>query len=128
MIRENALNKVRGYLTDYLPIESVGEIDEIIKALEQEPCENCVSKAEIECYLHTYLEDGRNVVKIEDLLHFIGNLPSAYSVFPKDATNEEVLNLILPENAYISADRRGQVHIRGINKKWLDMLYRGGTK
>lgn len=59
---------------------------------------------------------------------YIRNLPSVYPVFPKDATNEEVLNLILPENAYVSVDKRGGVHIRGIDKKWLDMLYGGGTK
>lgn len=32
--REEALVKVRGYLTDYLPLDSADEIDEIIKALE----------------------------------------------------------------------------------------------
>ena len=34
MTKEEALVKVKGYLTDYLPWDSVDEIDEIIKALE----------------------------------------------------------------------------------------------
>ena len=37
MTREEALVKVRAYLTDYLPLEDVDEIDEIIEALEQTP-------------------------------------------------------------------------------------------
>jgi hypothetical protein len=34
MTSEEALKKVRGYLTDYLPLEDADEIDEIIEALE----------------------------------------------------------------------------------------------
>ena len=34
MTKEEALKKVRGYLTDYLPLEDADEIDEIIEALE----------------------------------------------------------------------------------------------
>lgn len=47
MTREEAINKVQGYLTDYLPIEDYEELDEIIKALEQEQktkivtCKDC---------------------------------------------------------------------------------------
>ena len=37
MTREEALAKVRGYLTDYLSKEDAWEIEEIMKALEQEP-------------------------------------------------------------------------------------------
>lgn len=37
MTKEEAINRVQGYLTDYLPIEQCGELEEIIKALEQEP-------------------------------------------------------------------------------------------
>ena len=35
--REEALNRVKGYLTDIIPIEGYSEVDEIVKALEQEP-------------------------------------------------------------------------------------------
>lgn len=44
MTREEAINKVQGYLTDYLPIEDYEELDEIIKALEQKPCEDAISR------------------------------------------------------------------------------------
>jgi DNA-directed RNA polymerase subunit RPC12/RpoP len=54
MTREEALNRVKGYLTDIIPIEGYSEVDEIIKALEQEPkigykienlCDSCTNKA-----------------------------------------------------------------------------------
>ena len=36
MTREDAINKVQWYLTDYLPFEDLEELEEIIKALEKE--------------------------------------------------------------------------------------------
>jgi len=36
MTREEALSRVEGYLTDYLPFDNYGEVEEIVKALEQE--------------------------------------------------------------------------------------------
>lgn len=47
MTREEAINKVEGYLTDYLPIEDHEELEEIIKALKQEPALDKI-RAEIE--------------------------------------------------------------------------------
>lgn len=44
MTKEEAIRKVEGYLTDDFPIEDYGEVEEIIKALEQEPCEDCISR------------------------------------------------------------------------------------
>lgn len=40
MTNEEALSKVKGYLTDLFPSEQYDEVEEIIKALEQEPCED----------------------------------------------------------------------------------------
>lgn len=37
MTREEALRRTKGYLTDYFPAEDYSEVEEIIKALEQEP-------------------------------------------------------------------------------------------
>lgn len=37
MTKEKALSKVRSLLTDLFPIEEYDEVEEIIKALEQEP-------------------------------------------------------------------------------------------
>lgn len=47
MTREEAINRVEGYLTDYLPIESHEELEEIIKALKQDPALDKI-RAEIE--------------------------------------------------------------------------------
>lgn len=44
MTREVALRKVRGYLTDYFSITDYNEVEEIMLALEQQPCENCISR------------------------------------------------------------------------------------
>jgi len=44
MTREEALSKVKGYLTDLLPLEEHDKVEEIIKALEQEECEDIISR------------------------------------------------------------------------------------
>ena len=44
MTRDEALYRVKGYLTDIIPIENYSEVEEIIKALEQELCEDCISR------------------------------------------------------------------------------------
>ena len=44
MDREEAIRKVEGCLTDYFPIEDYGEVEEIIKALEEKPCIDVVSR------------------------------------------------------------------------------------
>ena len=44
MTKEEAINKIKGYLTDYLPIEDYEEAEEIVKALEQEPCGDCIGR------------------------------------------------------------------------------------
>lgn len=42
--REEALNRVKGYLTDIIPIDDYSEVEEIVKALEQEPSEDCIAR------------------------------------------------------------------------------------
>ena len=44
MTRKEAIRKVEGCLTDYFPMEDYGEVEEIIKALEQQPCEDAISR------------------------------------------------------------------------------------
>lgn len=46
MTREEALIKVKGCLTDYFSSEDYDEVEDIIKALEQQPCEDCISREE----------------------------------------------------------------------------------
>ena len=44
MTREEALRRVKGYLTDIIPAKDYSEVEEIIKALAQEPCEDAISR------------------------------------------------------------------------------------
>ncbi len=44
MTKEEALRRVKGYLTDYIPADNYEEVEEIIGALEQEPCDDCISR------------------------------------------------------------------------------------
>lgn len=50
MTHEEALYRVKGYLTDLIPAEDYSEVEEIIEALEQQPCEDmpCVSAEEMQ--------------------------------------------------------------------------------
>ena len=63
MTKEEALKKVKGYLTDYLPLEDADEIDEIIEALEQ-TSEDCISRDDVfETYkvLYDVFDDNPNI-------------------------------------------------------------------
>ena len=44
MTKEEAIKIVKGYLTNSLPTDCYEEVEEIIKALEQQPCEDAVSR------------------------------------------------------------------------------------
>ena len=44
MTREEALRRVKGYLTDIIPAEDYSEVEEILKALEPEPCGDTISR------------------------------------------------------------------------------------
>lgn len=44
MTREEALRKVKGYLTDCLPADCYGEVEEIIEALKEEPVLDKIEK------------------------------------------------------------------------------------
>ena len=73
MTREEAWRRAKGYLYDALSGE---EADEIIKALEQEPCEDCISR-QAALSMQYRIDDSvtlstRDVVNVDD----IENLPS----------------------------------------------------
>lgn len=83
MTREEALVKVRGYLTDLIPSEDYDEVEEIMLALEQQPCEDCISR---QAARNALLNKGQhskryklgetwelNLMEIEETL---GSLPS----------------------------------------------------
>lgn len=59
MKKEEALSRIKGYLTNLLPSEEYSEVEEIIKALEQETCEDCKHKRGYSCrsFRHLINED-----------------------------------------------------------------------
>ena len=44
MTREEALRRVKGYLTDIIPAEDYSEVEKILKALEPETCDDAISR------------------------------------------------------------------------------------
>lgn len=80
MTREDAINRVQGYLTDYLPIEDYEEVEEIVKALEQESCEDAISRQAVLNTLdstNNFLDETRTVENYKTLLEeCYKNLPS----------------------------------------------------
>jgi hypothetical protein len=80
MTKEEALKKVKGYLTDYLPLEDADEIDEIIEALMQQPSENCtiIKKLSRKYYVEdAYGYTDENIVnKVNEIIDVINELSS----------------------------------------------------
>ena len=94
MNREEAIRKVEGCLTDYFPIEDCKKIEEIIKALEKELCEDAISRSETIEYLNTnmawYDEDGEMTdsdEKLKAITDLINGVPSVAPA-PKKCHNE----------------------------------------
>lgn len=71
MNREEAIRTVEGCLTDYFPMEDYGKVEEIIKALEEKPCIDVVSRQAV---LNTLdfadkaLDEDRTVETYKELL------------------------------------------------------------
>ena len=43
-------------------------------------------------------------------------------------TYHEIISQFLPQGAYLSADKNGRIHIRGVNEERLNTLYEKGDK
>lgn len=71
MNREEAIRTVEGCLTDYFQMEDYGKVEEIIKALEEKPCIDVVSRQAV---LNTLdfadkaLDEDRTVETYKELL------------------------------------------------------------
>lgn len=63
MTREEALERVKGYLTDYLFSEDVDEIDEIMDALKQEPIIDKI-RADIKGMTPTYHNSDWSIIDL----------------------------------------------------------------
>ena len=91
MIKEEALERVERYLTDYFPLEDSDKIDEIIKALEQEPTiKDCISRAEAIKGLgeqpYVWTDSDFEIQQLADWkIHkeMLENLPSVTPIRPK---------------------------------------------
>ena len=83
MTNNEAKRKVRGYLTDMLPSDCSDEIDEIMKALEQQPCEDCISRAYIKPIIEELEYDQIDNDYVLSLLSDIKNAPSITPERPK---------------------------------------------
>ena len=71
MTKEEAIRKVEGCLADYFPMEDYGKVEEIIKALEENPCIDVVSRQAV---LNTLdfadkaLDEDRTIETYKELL------------------------------------------------------------
>ena len=80
MTREEALKKVEGCLIDYFPLHCYEEVEEIMKALKQEPNEDCISR---EHALEPYkiLEDT-DTLSVYTIRQNLAELPSVTPTRP----------------------------------------------
>ena len=91
MNKEEALRKAEGYLTDYFSnfsMEEYREVEEIIKALKQEPYEDAISRKSMldyQQYLHGRMSNEEN----HKLWEFIKDLPPVTPA-PKKCHNENL--------------------------------------
>ena len=83
MNREEAIRKVENCLTDYFPIEDYGEVEEIIKALKKEPCEDAISRKAMLDY-QQYLQGRMPNEENYKLWKFIKDLPSVTPAQKRD--------------------------------------------
>ena len=92
MNKDEAIRKVESCLTDYFPMEDYGEVEEIIKALEKEPCEDAISRKSMLDY-QQYLRGRMSNEENHKLWKFIKNLPSITSA-PKKCHKENTINKV----------------------------------
>ena len=88
MNKEEAIRKVESCLTDYFPMEDYGKLEGIIKDLEQEPCEDAISREamlDYQQYLHGRMSNEEN----HKLWEFIMDLPLVTPA-PKKCHNENL--------------------------------------
>lgn len=86
MTREEALRRVKGYLTDIIPAEDFSEVEEIIQALEPEPCEDCISRKAV--LDHIYGINGLEGLELSNVFekHYADFIKSLPPVTPQQKT------------------------------------------
>ena len=71
MNKEEAIRKIESCLTDYFPMEDYGKVEKIIKALEEKPCIDVVSRQAVLNTLNfadKALDEDRTVETYKELL------------------------------------------------------------
>lgn len=96
MNREEVIRTVEGCLTDYFPMEDCGKVEEIIKALRQELCEDAISRKAMLDY-QQYLQGKISNEENYKLWKFIKDLPS---VMPNCDFVPQLMEGTLEENLY----------------------------
>ena len=94
MTKEEALKKVKGYLTDYLPLEDADEIDEIIEALEQ-TSDDCISRAKALEMLgdepENWTDTEREIQEVNDYRWFKSILEDLPPVTPQQKVGKWII-------------------------------------
>ena len=67
MTRDEALKKVKGYLTDYLPKDDYDEVEEIVNALKQESSNDCISRQALYESLYEHFHDNDSLNNITEV-------------------------------------------------------------
>lgn len=98
MTREEALHRVKGYLTDIIPAEDYQEVEEIVKALEPESCSDAVSREAVDELSKSLVHTTRD--KADFLCNFWEGLRKLPPVTPQpklEQSKQSPINEGLPE-------------------------------
>ncbi len=73
MTKEEALRKVKGYLTDYIPADNYEEVEEIVEALEQDTSVDLISRQAVEDAIYDYSRSCD--VNYGQIMEYIDKIP-----------------------------------------------------
>ena len=120
MRKEEAWKKAKGYLYDTLSRE---EADEIIKALEQEPCDVISRERALAPYKDLNDDD---VISVYLIKKNITELPPVTPIpIPDNATNKDVIKAMFPDGIKID---RSTAYAKQVTEDWLNSPYRKEEK
>jgi len=115
MTKEEALFKVEGYLTYYLSPNDYKEVEEIINALNQEPCEDAISRqAVIDMAITIKTDDysGNEIMEVVDI-NDVKSLSSVTTQEPRWIPCSERYPQIEDEYKYfLVTDDKGKVSVQ----------------
>lgn len=120
MTNEEAWRRTKGYLYDALDGK---EADEIIKALEQEPCDVISRERALAPYKDLNDDD---VISVRLIKKNITELPPVTPISISDnATNKDVIKAMFPDGIRID---RSTAYAKRVTEDWLNSPYRKEEK